>query len=92
MSLSKGTTVLFEGQEQRAEPVEVVKSEEPWAVYELADGTTLRLRQMVVAVYKLLDRRKETGEPIYVWEAVSVAHASVPAEMRQEPLRIGDPQ
>jgi hypothetical protein len=43
----------------------VTDSKEPWSEYTLEDGTKIRLKQTLVNVIRLDDRKNPNGEPVY---------------------------
>jgi hypothetical protein len=45
--------------------VEVIESKEPWSEYTLKDGTKIRLKQTLVNVIRLDDKKNLNGEPVY---------------------------
>jgi hypothetical protein len=45
--------------------VEVTESKEPWSEYTLEDGTKIRLKQTLVNVIRLDDKKNLNGEPVY---------------------------
>lgn len=46
--------------------MEVTDSKEPWSEYTLGDGTKVRLKQTLVNIIKLDDKKNLDGDPIYV--------------------------
>jgi hypothetical protein len=48
-----------------ATEVEVVDAKERWSEYQLGDGTTMRVKSVVIAVFREDDRHTPEGEPIY---------------------------
>lgn len=45
--------------------IEVTDSKEPWSEYTLEDGTKIRLKQTLVNVIRLDNRKNQNGEPVY---------------------------
>jgi hypothetical protein len=45
--------------------MEVTESREPWSEYVLEDGTKIRLKQTLVNVIRLDDKKNQNGEPVY---------------------------
>jgi hypothetical protein len=46
--------------------MDVTDSKEPWSEYTLGDGTKIRLKQTLVNVVRLDNRKTPTGDPVYV--------------------------
>ncbi len=55
----------YQGKQVEATEIEVVRTNEPWVECQLADGKVLMFRDVVVAVYKLVDEKNPDGSPIY---------------------------
>jgi hypothetical protein len=45
--------------------MDVTDSKEPWSEYTLEDGTKIRLKQTLVNVIRLDNRKNSNGEPVY---------------------------
>ena len=45
--------------------MEVADSKEPWSEYTLEDGTKIRLKQALVSVVRLDNKKNQNGEPVY---------------------------
>lgn len=45
--------------------VEMVEASERWSEYRLADGTVLRLKPVMIAVYRVEGQYTPDGEPVY---------------------------
>jgi hypothetical protein len=80
--LAKTTTVEFEGKMVPAELLEFESEKEPWSAYKLEDGTVFKMKQTLVSIFRLIDRFKPDGEPIYIFKAVGIVDASVPDELK----------
>jgi hypothetical protein len=63
---SERVKVPFEGDTVDAEDVAFEISETAPTSFRLADGTTINMRHDVKKVYRLCDKKKEDGSPIYV--------------------------
>lgn len=53
------------------EPVEFRTKDEPWAVYELADGYKLRLKLVVSNVFRT-EQKDPDGNPLYLVRSTNV--------------------
>ena len=53
---------------KEGEIIEVKTSTENWSSYELEDGSTLKVKQVLVKVIKL-DEKDHEGKPVYITEA-----------------------
>jgi hypothetical protein len=45
--------------------IEVVDAKERWSEYRLADGTTMRIKSVVIAVFRADGQQTQDGEPVY---------------------------
>jgi hypothetical protein len=68
----KATTVIFEGQEEAAEELSFDAQKEGWAEYAVEDGTTIKMKNLVARVFRLINRTKPDGSPFYVLEGMAV--------------------
>jgi hypothetical protein len=54
-----------EDSSQNTTEVEVLDSKERWNEYQLADGTTMRVKSVVIAVFRENIHQMPDGEPVY---------------------------
>lgn len=76
---------MFEGQSVQADQLDFESEKEPFAVYKLEDGTSLRLKTVVVSVARLVDRYKPDGEPIYVLSVGGFPLIDAPQQLWKQP-------
>jgi len=50
---------------QDANEIEMLEARETWSVYRLADGTTLRIKPVMIAVFRAEGQQGPAGEPVY---------------------------
>ena len=79
--------VQYQGTAHEAEELEWDSREpEKWTVLEVADGTVVKFKAVIVKVARLLNQRNEFGEPVYVVFSNNVVTSHVSAAlMVQEP-------
>jgi hypothetical protein len=58
--------------------------EECWNEYRLADGTILRMKLVVAAVYRIPGSFDATGNPTYAARSTNVMSVEVPDSLRRE--------
>jgi len=71
--------VPFEGETVDAEDISFDVSEAVRGVCRLADGTTISMTHEIKKVYRLCDKKKEDGSPIYMLvgqTAINIAKAT----------------
>jgi hypothetical protein len=59
--------------------VEVLDAKERWSEYRLADGTTMRLKSVVIAVFREDGRQTPEGEPVYNMKSTLITDVRAPA-------------
>ena len=64
--------------------VSIVGQTEMWSTYSLEDGTNIRLKHVVVRVFRLVDRFMPEGDPIYFSQAQPVTCADSPPSLRAQ--------
>ncbi len=74
-----------------AEQIEFEAKAEPWATYELADGTTLKVRVILTSVMRIEGEYDQSGNPIYVVSSQNVVQANAPKKIRGTPSIGGMP-
>ncbi|HEX3524887.1 MAG TPA: hypothetical protein VHT52_22715 [Stellaceae bacterium] len=50
---------------QNTTEIEILEAKERWSEYRLADGTTLRLRPVMIAVFRDDGQYTADGDPVY---------------------------
>ena len=76
------TKIPYKGKLIEAERINVKSHKEEWNTYDLEDGTKLRVKLVLAAVFKLKGIYKEdTGEPIYVIKTDNIIDAQIPDEL-----------
>jgi len=83
--MAKKTVQLPDGRVQEGEVVRTKKVEEPWNVYELTDGTTLRIKVVVSEIIRLDGQFTPDGDPVYLVKSSNIVSTEAPDEMRQRP-------
>lgn len=68
---------------QDVEAVEPVQRTEPWYEYRLADGTEIRLRVVVTAIFRVPGQYDQEGNPLYAVESTNVLQVTAPDELRR---------
>lgn len=60
------------------------KAKEEWNLYELSDGTILRMKPVAVTIVKVLNEYDDAGNPAYSIQSSNVLGVSSPEELRKE--------
>jgi hypothetical protein len=69
---------------QEAELVEIAKSTEQWSEYVLVDGTIIRVKQVLLEVWRILDQYDPDGNPQYVLKTAAIPVIRAPAELKRK--------
>ncbi len=67
------------------EQIDFESKAEPWSAYELADGTTLKVRVILTGVLRIEGEYDQSGNPIYVVSSQTVVQANAPKKIRGTP-------
>ena len=61
--------------------VEMLEAKERWNEYRLADGTTLRLKPVMIAVFRADGQCTPDGEPVYNMKSTLITDVRAPATL-----------
>ncbi len=53
------------GSPQETTEIDMLETKEAWSVYRLSDGTTLRIKPVMIAVFRAEGQQTADGEPVY---------------------------
>ena len=67
-----------------AEELEFEAEKEPWSVYKLEDGTIFKTKQALASIYRIKDKFRPDGDPIYVFKMAGMANADVPEKLKRK--------
>jgi hypothetical protein len=59
--------------------IEVLDAKERWSEYRLGDGTTMRVKSVVIAVFREDDQKSPDGEPVYSMKSTLITDVRTPA-------------
>ena len=62
---------------QDANEIEMLEAKENWSIYRLADGTTLRIKPVMIAVYRAEGQQGPAGEPVYNMKSTVITDVRV---------------
>ena len=58
--------------------IEVLDAKERWSEYRLADGTTMRVKSVVIAIFREEDQKSADGEPVYSMKSTMITDVRTP--------------
>ena len=62
---------------QDANEIEMLEAKENWSIYRLADCTTLRIKPVMIAVYRAEGQQGPAGEPVYNMKSTVITDVRV---------------
>ena len=63
---------------QSTTEIEMLEAKERWSEYRLADGTTLRLKPVMIGIFRADGQYTPDGEPIYNMKSTLIADVRAP--------------
>ncbi len=63
---------------QNTTEIEILEAKERWSEYRLADGTTLRLRPVMIAVFRDDGQYTSDGDPVYNMKSTLITDVRAP--------------
>ena len=67
------------GSLQNTTEIEMLVSKEAWSIYHLSDGTTLRIKPVMIAVFKADGEQSADGDPVYSMKSTLITDVRAPA-------------
>jgi hypothetical protein len=58
--------------------VEMLEAKERWSEYRLADGTTLRLKPVMIAIFRADGQYTPDGDPVYNMKSTLITDVRAP--------------
>ena len=62
---------------QDANEIEMLEAKENWSIYRLADGPTMRIKPVMVAVFRAEGQQGPAGEPVYNMKSTVITDVRV---------------
>ena len=66
---------------QSTTEIEMLEAKERWSEYRLADGTTLRLKPVMIAIFRADGQYTPDGEPVYNMKSTLIADVRAPSAL-----------
>jgi len=66
------------------EPIDITSSKDGWSEFQLADGTVVRAKAVVLDVKKMAGQFNSEGEPIYELQFTMVNQVRVPPGLKKK--------
>lgn len=65
-------------------PISIKKQDDRWSEFKLADGTTVKLRPLVIDVHRVQGQFAPDGQPVYEIKGGSLLEISAPPKLRKK--------
>lgn len=65
--------------------MEVVESKEPWSEIKLADGSLIKMKQVVVEIWRVDGEYDNEGNPVYVVKSNNLLNVQAPEGLKRKP-------
>jgi hypothetical protein len=72
------------GKTKMGELVEIEKSSEPWAEYQLSDGTIFKIKIVMSEIWRLDGEFDAAGNPTYFFKAAPLTSVRAPDELKRK--------
>lgn len=64
---------------QNTTEMEMLEAKEAWSFYRLSDGTTLRIKPVMIAIFRADGQQTADGEPVYSMKSTLITDVRAPA-------------
>lgn len=64
--------ITYQGQQIEAQEVEVLTSNEPWNEYQLGNGKLLRVKTVLIQVFRAVEGKSPQGEDLYIIQSQNI--------------------
>jgi hypothetical protein len=66
-----------------AQDVDVLQAKEVWSEYQLADGTVLRIKPVMITISRMEGEHTIEGDPVYNMKSTLVTDVRAPQELKK---------
>ena len=66
-----------------AQDVDVLQAKEVWSEYQLADGTVLRIKPVMITISRIEGEHTIEGDPVYNMKSTLVTDVRAPQELKK---------
>ena len=77
-------TVEYQGRMVPGEVLEFEAKNEAWNQYALEDGTSMKMKLVLLEVVRLLNEFTPTGEPVYIFSAQQIVGITSPDGLKKK--------
>lgn len=83
-ALGQKKTVEYQGRMVPGEVLEFEAKNEAWNQYALEDGTSMKMKLVLLEVVRLLNEFTPTGEPVYIFSAQQIVGITSPDGLKKK--------
>jgi hypothetical protein len=77
-------TIEYQGRKVEGELVDFEAGTESWNQYTLHDGSSLKIKTVLLEVVRLVNEFGPSGDPIYVFSAQQIVGTTVPDTLKKK--------
>ena len=77
-------TYPYKGRQVPGEQVEFEPSSEPFSQYKLADGTTVKVKLVLLDAVRAENEYNDNGDPIYLFQFQQIIGVLTPPELKRK--------
>ena len=85
MDRETSVSEVREASAQKTTEIEVLDAKERWSEYRLADGTSMRVKSVVIAVFREDGQETAEGEPVYSMKSTLITDVRAAAATSGKP-------
>lgn len=72
------------GQLWDAELIDVTEAKEPWSEYSLDDGTIVRVKNVILEIWRFVDQYDAQGNPVYSVKGSPMITVIAPQQLKKK--------
>lgn len=80
--MSRKVITVFNGKKVSGTSLDFDIDKEGWNIYQIGDGSTLKMRTVVAEIIRVDGEYTDAGEPIYTVKSTSILNVEVPGNLR----------
>jgi hypothetical protein len=84
--MDKRVKVPYKGKQVDGFELEYNTKKEEWSEYEISDGTSIRMKLVVLNIVRLMDEYDSDGNPVYIAKSTNVISASPPENLKKKTM------
>jgi hypothetical protein len=82
--LTQKRIIDYQGRKVEGELIDFQSKNESWNQYELADGSSMKMKVVLLEIMRLLNEHNPAGEPVYVFTAQQITAVDSPDHLKKK--------